>query len=179
MKIILDGDDALNYISMVQRIKDLELLVRDTNISPEVEESKDLTASDVRTAELDQAINDDMPVQEEIIKDVPDNFIQGIEEPEEAIASQERGEENKKSSIDKEWRDFVDSNTIINEQKNKHWMDYEITAIENAVDKDSEKYYSLEVIATKLNRTVSSIKTKAINLGYRTKKGFIKSKAVA
>jgi hypothetical protein len=195
-KIILEGKDALNYIEMLNRIKELEQLVKKQSpldvgasansgvIKPEPQ--PDTLAGRIQRLRkepkktLSDAIDAEQPQQETVHRtDLPKDFIHDIEE-EPASKPVVKHMENlldPETSVhtpdQKNWIAFVEAG-FPHVSKNKHWKPYEELAIVTASDM-TEDYFSIATLAKFLGRTESSVKTKAINMGYKTKKGMIKS----
>lgn len=185
-KIILEGQDAQNYIEMLNRIKELEELVKkqtpldvgasaNSGLIDKQEPIRALYSEETcgkitATKTLSEAIDQEQPKMEVITRtDLPKDFVHGIEEPPELPG--ELGE----SKDEINWMLFVDSNQPHVSKDKKKWKDYEELAVNTAANQTDKNYFSIEVIAKYLGRTVSSVKTKAISMGYKTKKGMIKS----
>jgi len=79
--------------------------------------------------------------------------------------------------VDEDWRFFVDTETPDNSIIRANWDKEDTEVIENAINKTDRVYYSVDVLATYLNRTPASIVAKAYrDFGASTKNGMLISK---
>lgn len=179
-KIILEGQDALNYIEMLNRIKELEALAsKQTVKNNSLEEPDDMLqvqpawGGPVYRVKLHQDTLSDAidKAQPQIVtehKDVPKEFTHVHNDHfEKAIAEEPTPRE--------QWVNIVNTGKGYSGREGKSWLEYEKLALELALEETDPKYYSLTVIATILGRSHDSVKSAVGRIfGYRVKNDMVR-----